>query len=140
MNMDTDIKPRPLKSTADGVYWDYLKKHELRLQKCTKCQFIRFPASPLCPECHSNDHTWQRVKGTGSVFSWVVFHKCYFPSFAKNVPYNVAMIQLDEGPIVIANIINIENSAIKRGLRVEVMFDDIDDTLTIPRFKPIVLS
>jgi len=56
------------------------------------------------------------------------------------VPYNVAMIQLDEGPIVISNIINIENSSIKQGLRVEVVFDDIDETLTIPRFTPTLQS
>jgi len=138
--MDTHVKPRPIKSSSDSVYWDYLKKHELRLQQCNGCQIFRFPASPLCPECHSKDHAWQRVKGTGSVFSWVVFHKCYFPSFAKDVPYNVAMIQLDEGPIVISNIINIENSSIKQGLRVEVVFDDIDETLTIPRFTPTLQS
>jgi uncharacterized protein len=128
-------KPRPIVSPIDKPYWEFLRKHELRLQRCGDCSAFRFPASPVCAECGSARYSWERSTGKGEVFSWVVFHKSYFPSFAANIPYNVTMVRLDDGPMFIANIVGIDNAAIKRGMPVEIVFDDVAEDLTIPRFK-----
>ena len=128
-------KPRPIVSPVEQPYWDFLRKHEVRLQQCSDCGAFRFPASPVCVECDSARYTWARSSGKGVVFSWVVFHKSYFPSFAKDVPYNVAMVRLEDGPMFIANIVGIENTAIRRGMPVEIVFDDVAEDLTIPRFR-----
>ncbi len=129
-------KPRPVVSVHDRPYWEALRQHLYRLQRCADCRTYRFPASPVCARCRSARHSWEISSGLGEVFSWVVFHRSYFPSFAQDIPYNVAMIRLDDGPIVIADIVGIANEAITKGLRVKVRFDDVDDDLTIPRFAP----
>lgn len=128
-------KPRPIVSSIEKPYWEFLRKHELRFQQCSDCGEFRFPASPVCAECDSGSYKWTQVSGKGVVFSWVVFHKSYFPSFANDIPYNVAMVQLDDGPMFIANIVDIDNAAIRRGMPVEIVFDDVAEDLTIPRFK-----
>ena len=71
------------------------------------------------------------------MFSWVVFHKAYFASFEPDVPYNVAMVRLEDGPMFVANIVEIKNTAIRRGMLVEIVFDDVTEDLTIPRFKAV---
>lgn len=129
-------KPRPIVSPIEQPYWDFLRQHEIRLQRCAACGVFRFPASAVCAECDSGQFAWERISGNGEVSSWVVFHKCYFPSFAGEIPYNVAMIELEEGPLFIANIVDIDNAAIRRGMPVEIVFDDVAEDLTIPRFRP----
>lgn len=129
-------KPLPIVTPLDEPYWEYTRQGELRIQRCTDCDAFRYPSSALCPDCGSEHATWTRVSGKGTVFSWVVFHKCYFPGFAGEMPYNVAMIRLDEGPLFVANIVDVDNAAIRSGMPVEVVFDRVDERFTIPRFRP----
>lgn len=125
-NVDPDNKP----------YWDFLRRHELQLQRCTSCRAFRFPCAPLCPDCGSGAYRWTRCSGHGTIYSWVVFHKSYFPWFDHELPYNVAIIQLAEGPMVIANLVGIANEDIRKGLAVEVVYDDTTiPGFTIPRFR-----
>ncbi|MGE0802943.1 MAG: Zn-ribbon domain-containing OB-fold protein [Lautropia sp.] len=129
--------PRPSPTALDRPYWEFLRCHELRLQRCAACMEFRFPASPICPACRSAKFGWERCSGQGEVFSWVVFHKSYFPSFNDKLPYNVAMIRLAEGPMFIADIVDLPLDRIRKGLPVEIVFDDssIPD-FTIARFRP----
>jgi len=137
--MMTQLHPKPLPSATilDRPYWEHAQRHELALQKCSDCGQFRYPASPVCPECDGAKYDWTRVSGKGCVISWVIFHRCYFPSFEDEMPYNVALIQLDEGPVVISNIVDIDNDEIASGLRVEVVFDDVDEQISIPKFRSI---
>ena len=68
--------------------------------------------------------------------SWVVFHKSYFRSFDEDLPYNVALVRLDEGPVVCANVVGIDNQALAMGMRLKACFDDINDEFSILRFQP----
>ena len=134
--MDPAALPRPEITPLDRPYWAYLRAHDYRLQRCADCGAFRFPAAPLCPDCGARTHDWTPCSGRGAVISWVVFHRCYFPAFAGDIPYNVAMIRLEEGPVVIANLRGIANAAIRAGLPVEVVFEDVDESLTIANFRP----
>jgi len=130
-------RPRPVPTPLDRPYWQFLRSHDFRLQQCAACGNFRFPAAPVCPECQSESFDWNRCSGTGRVFSWVVFHKSYFPGFDDAIPYNVAMIRLAEGPMFIANIVGIRNEDIRKGMAVEAVFDDTTDSeFTILRFTP----
>lgn len=128
-------RPRPDITPIDRPYWDWLAKGEYRLQRCAACGSFRFPAAPVCPDCGDAGHDWERVSGRGEVISWVVFHRLYFPGLADEIPYNVAMIRLAEGPVVIANLRGIANDAIRMGLPVEVAPERLDE-LTIANFRP----
>lgn len=129
-------KPLPAISPIDRPYWEATRRHELRLQRCLACGRFRYPASPVCPDCDADRHEWALTAGRGHVLSWVVFHRCYFPSFADEIPYNVAMIELDEGPVVVANVVGVDNAALHRGLEVDVVFEDVSPEITIPKFRP----
>ncbi|MEN9775593.1 MAG: hypothetical protein RL322_2663, partial [Pseudomonadota bacterium] len=101
------------------------------------CGVFRYPASPVCAECDSDQSSWTETVGLGTVLSWVVFHKSYFASFNDDVPYNVALIKVDEGPVLCTNIVGIDNDMISAGLRVKVVFDDVNQEFSIPRFAPL---
>jgi len=127
----------PTVLALERPYWDHAKQHRLALQKCAQCGTFRFPASPVCAECDSDAYAWTPTAGTGSIVSWVVFHRSYFAAFADKIPYNVALIALDEGPVMCANIVDIDNGRLRIGMRVTVVFDDIDAEFSIPRFRPL---
>jgi len=128
------FKPVPTEDTEP--YWEYCEKGELRMQKCGNCGHRRFPPSLICPRCLSEDYAWEKLSGRGKVFSWVVFHQVYYPGFADDVPYNTAIIELEEGPRLHTNIVGCENHDIYIDMLVEVLFEQVDDDIFLPKFKP----
>ena len=128
-------KPLPEITEDNRPFWEGCKRHELLLQKCTGCGRMR-SASPTCPECWSMEHEWVRSGGRGTVYSWVVIHQRYNRAFEDDLPYNVAIVELEEGPRLVANLVGIENEAIRPGLPVEVTWDDVTDEITLPKFTP----
>ena len=129
--------PRPLPGPDDAPFWDWCRRHELRLQRCDDCGTFRFHPRPRCPECRSAAATWTRVAGTGTVASFTVIHPPVLPAFADRVPYNAVVIQLDEGPFMVSNLVGVDDADLTTGLPVEVTFVDLDDTLTLPQFRVV---
>jgi hypothetical protein len=80
---------------------------------------------------------WVRVSGRGRVYTWVVIHQRYHPGFAGELPYNVAIVELEEGPRLITNIVGCKNEDLRIGMEVEVIFDDATDEITLPKFKSV---
>jgi len=136
----TVAKPLPNISDFNRPFWEGTRLHEFRMQRCRDCNQTWGPNGPVCPHCFSTNYSWVRLSGRGKVASWVVFHKLYHPSFAKDVPYNVAFVELDEGPRIISNIVDCKNEDIRIGMPVSVLFEDINDEISIPRFKPVAAS
>jgi uncharacterized protein len=132
---DAYTKPLPRLTADNRPFWEATKRRELRLQRCNGCGRFRYPPAPVCPECLSEDAEWTRVSGRGTVSTFVVFHKIYFPSFARDVPYNVVQVELDEGPRLTANLVDVANEQIRVGMSVEVVFDDVTPEITLPRFR-----
>jgi uncharacterized OB-fold protein len=90
----------------------------------------------MCPRCRSFEFTWEPASGKGRVWSWVVAHPPVLPSFAERVPFNVAVIELEEGVRMIGNIVECENGDIRADLPVEVTFEDVEDGVSLPQWKP----
>jgi uncharacterized OB-fold protein len=130
-------KPLPAISSLNRSYWEGLKQRELRMQKCDRCGLVWFPPSPLCPACWSRKYTWAQLSGRGRVNSWVVFHQAYFRSFERDLPYNVAEVQLDEGPRILTNLVGVANAQIRAGTPVGVVFEDLTEEITLAKFKPL---
>ncbi|MFH1349814.1 MAG: Zn-ribbon domain-containing OB-fold protein [Pseudomonadota bacterium] len=129
-------KPLPIIPDYERPFWEATKKRELRLQRCADCGHIRYPSSPICPECWSSEYEWARLSGRGKVISWIVYHRAFTPAFAGDVPYNVAWIELEEGPRLVANIIKVKNEEIHTDMAVQEAFIDITDELTLLQFQP----
>jgi uncharacterized OB-fold protein len=97
---------------------------------------LRFPIGPVCPRCLSPEYDWKELSGRGEVLSWVVFRRAYDPAFQDDVPYNVALVELEEDLRMFSNIVDVDLEEIEVGMHVEVVFDDVAPDLTIPRFRP----
>lgn len=129
-------KPLPAISSLSQPYWEALRHRELRMQHCDGCDRVWFPPSPLCPRCWSRKYTWAKLSGRGRVNSWVVFHQAYFKAYEHDIPYNVAEVELDEGPRVLSNLVGIANNQIRAGMPVEIVFDDVTREITLAKFQP----
>jgi uncharacterized OB-fold protein len=127
---------RPAINDVNRPFWDGCRDGQLKVQRCTHCDRLRYPAGMVCPECLSGEAEWQSLSGRGKVFSFVVFHRAYHPTWEGKVPYNVALIELDEGPIMLSNVVSIDNAKLEVGLPVQAVFEAIDESLAIPVFKP----
>ncbi|MEN9707752.1 MAG: hypothetical protein RIQ68_160 [Pseudomonadota bacterium] len=128
-------KPKPRPAPESLPYWQAAREHRLALPKCDECQKFWFPPSRTCPHCLSTKFSFENVSGKGKVFSFVTFHRVYRPAFTNDVPYVVALIELDEGPRLLSNIMGVTHDQVKCEMRVEVVFDDYDDEISIPKFK-----
>ena len=131
-------KPLPAIDEENKPFWEYAKKHELRMQKCKECGKIYYPPSSLCPNCQNWEGSeWVKLSGKGQVYSFIVARRATNPAFAKEVPYVVAIIETEEGGRLISNVIGCKPDEVRVGLPVEVVFDDVTDEVTLPKFKPV---
>lgn len=135
--MSEYLKPIPVPSEDSQPFWAAAKKHELSLQRCGTCGSFRFPPAPVCPECTSLGGDWTKLTGRGTIFSFVVFHRAFHKSFEKDVPYAVALVELEEGPRLVTNIVGVAPDQIRCDIPVELVFEDVTPECTLPKFKPV---
>jgi uncharacterized OB-fold protein len=113
-----------------------MRRHELMLMRCLACGASRFPARPRCDQCWSTEFEWVRASGRGTVHSFAVMHRVYHPAFKAEVPYNFAVIELEEGPRMLANVVDCPDDRIQVGMPVEALFDDVSEEAALVRFRP----
>jgi uncharacterized protein len=135
--MSEYTKPLPRLTKLNRPFFEGANAGELRLQRCAACGHQWFPPSSNCPRCLSTDISWTPVSGRGRVWSWIVMHQRYFPSFQDDLPYNVAFIQLEDGPFLMSHLVGVSNDAIRCDLPVEVTFEQATDEISIPKFRPV---
>jgi uncharacterized protein len=116
----------------DKPMWASIAKRQWALQYCAKSDSYRYPPSPICPDSLSMDFEWRPIKGTGEIVSWVIFHRTYFDDHPG--PYNTIAVRLDEGPIVISNLVGKTPEGSWIGQRVEVVYEEHADYV-LPRMK-----
>jgi len=137
--MSTDheptARPRPRITPDNARFWEGCRERRLLLPTCESCGAAHLPPGPVCPFCWSEDLVWRRARGTGRVASRVVVHRSWFPAFADRVPYDVTLVELDEGPRITSTIVDGGADPIGLGRRVVVAFEDIDSDLVIPVFR-----
>ena len=103
---------------------------------CTACGEMRLPTSATCPTCLAEGLEWREVSGRGTVHTFAIMHRRYHPAWEPDLPYNIAVVELDEGPRLPANIIGIENDEIAVGMPVEVVWER-EGEAPVPRFRPV---
>ena|SRR6202158_4243697 len=129
-------KPLPRPTEDSAPYWEATRNGELRMQRCDDCEHVRFPPSLLCARCLSEKSEWVQLCGRGTVYSWIVVHQSQHPAFNADTPYNVTIVQLDEGPRLHTHLVDCPNDQIRIGMPVEVVFDRVNDEVTLPKFRP----
>ncbi len=129
-------KPIPAITPEMRPFFEAAKRHQLVVQQCAQCGTHRFPAREICSSCLSREAQWVPVTGTGEVFSYNVMHQIYHPGFAAEVPYAVVVVKLTEGAKLTSNLVGVPPTAIRIGMPVQVVFEDITDEVTLPKFAP----
>ncbi|QRP42832.1 Zn-ribbon domain-containing OB-fold protein [Amycolatopsis sp. FDAARGOS 1241] len=102
----------------------------LVVQRCDSCEALRWPPLSGCPECRGRDTTWAEVSPTGTIWSFVVYHRAFSASLKDQVPYTVAMVQLDEGPYLVGRLVDGEKPP-RVGDRVRAEFLEAGGVATV---------
>ena len=129
-------KPLPRPNADSRPFWEACRQHVLRFQKCLDCDHVRWPASIICPSCYSKETEWVQAGGKGTVYTYSVYHQAFHPSFEKDLPYVTAIIELEEGPRFLSNIVGCDPEDVHCDMPVEVTWEDVDENFSLPKFKP----
>lgn len=116
-------------------YWEGINRHELVFQRCKECGTWRHPPRPVCPKCRSFEKEWAPSTGKGAVYSWVTYQESPHPGF--KAPYSVVLLEMEEGVRLVSNMVDIKPEEISIGMPVEVVFEDIAEDLTLPKFRKV---
>ncbi|MCW2636814.1 MAG: hypothetical protein JWQ99_3181 [Blastococcus sp.] len=128
------VPPQP--TPESQPFWDGCARHELVVQRCSSCERFSFPPTNRCQHCWSDDVVWTPVSGRGEVFTFTVYRRAYAAELADQLPYVVGIVELDEGPRLITNIVGCEPSRVRVGMPVDVVFDDVADGVALHAFRP----
>ena len=132
---DRELLPLPQPSIETEPFWAGVQEHKLLIPKCDACGTISFPPTVACGACEKTAFTWTQMSGNGKVYSFVVYHRVYHPAFKDKVPYVVAVVELDEGPRIISNIVNMPIAEVTCEMPVRVVYADQRDGYLIPKFE-----
>jgi uncharacterized OB-fold protein len=137
--MEAPTRPIPQPITPEAKpYWEGLKAGKLMLPKCEACGKPFFYPRILCPFCHADRITWMQASGRGKLHAFEIAYQSFNPAYKIKPPYILALIELEEGPRMYSNLINIEPDpkAVKCDMPVEVVFEKLTEEITIPLFQP----
>ena len=130
--------PIPVPTPESRPFWEAARRHELQLQYCRTCSgWVYYPRA-ACPRCLSGELEWRRASGRGSLHTFTVAHRGQ-KGFPLGSPYVIAIVELEEGPRMMTNLVGVapDPAAIRIGMPVEVVFEDISPEIALPRFRPI---
>ncbi len=116
-------------------FWAGTKEKEFRYQQCKDCNTVVFYPRRHCTGCTGGTLEWKVASGNATVYSYSVVRQSYHPFFRNLVPYIVAWIDLDEGPRILSNVINVTPEEVSIGQKVVLEWEEHED-LNVPLFKP----
>src|SRR5208283_900097 len=120
---DQYIKPIPVVQPWTEAFWKSTKNHSLMIQKCGGCGSLIFYPRKRCPECWSSELGWQESSGRGAVYTFAIVRDMVEPKFVSDLPYVLAMVELEESIRMMTRIVECDPGAVKIGMDVEVVFE-----------------
>lgn len=128
-------RAKPVPTPETQHFWDGTKAGELRLQRCDECRNVYFPPRPFCPACASRKVSVFKASGKAILYSYVIHHR---PVAGFTPPYAIAVVELAEGPRMMTNIVGCPQTpeALELDMPLEVVFEPMDETITLPLFRP----
>ena len=126
----------PAPDAETQPFWDAARDGALLIRRCRDCGRFHFYPRPFCPACWSTNVEWVEANGRASLYTWSVVRRNDLPPFNERVPYVAAVVDLDEGPRMMTNVVDCDFDALEIGMPLEVTFRPISDDVTIPVFRP----
>lgn len=136
--MDQQL-PMPIANADSAPYWNAARERRLLLRKCQDCGSVHFMPRHMCPTCWSERLEWIEAQGRGRIHSFTVVRRASLPAFTMRVPYVVALIDLTEGPRMMANVLGDNALSVSIGDEVMLTFEDRGDGALIPQFRIVSL-
>ena len=135
--MTAPRRPLPQPTPETQHFWDGTRERELRLQRCDACGLVYFPPRPFCRSCASRSVSVFAASGRGKLYSYVISHRA-MPGTAFEPPFSIAIVELEEGPRMMTNIVDIEQTpeALQLDMALEVKFEPVSKDITLPLFRP----
>jgi uncharacterized OB-fold protein len=134
-------KPIPVPDAASAPFFAGALRGELMLLRCGACgtfqsptAYLGVPLRPRCVRCFAAALEWAAASGRATLYSYALMHKVYDEAFAADVPYNIAVVETEEGVRLTSQVV--ECDALEIGMALEVIFERLDDEVTIPKFRP----
>jgi len=128
--------PIPIADKASAPFFQGAKERRLMLLRCALCGRHRLPGRERCADCWSTEVEWAQASGRGKLHSFGIMHQQYHPAFAEVVPYSFAIVELEEGPRLVTNIVGCPHEELRVDMPVEAVFDDVSEETTLVRFRP----
>ena len=129
-------KPIPVPTEISAPYWEALKAHKIKVQKCDDCGAWIFYPRGHCPSCPSDKLSWQTVSGSGTLYSFSISRVPTAPEFADNMPQKLAVVELSEGVRINSTLIDVAEEDIKIGMALSPVFEDQDeDDITLLHYS-----
>jgi uncharacterized OB-fold protein len=116
-------------------FYNFCHNHELRFQRCTQCAAWRHIPRDMCAKCGSFDWEWARSSGKGKLFSWTTAMQPMLPQFKDVIPYSPVVVELEEGVRLVTWLTDVKPDELKLDLPLEVAFDDVTPSVTLPKFR-----
>lgn len=135
--MSDAAKPLPNVTDLNRPFWAGARDGKLLVQRCGACGRLRFPPARTCDACLSAAADWVPVSGQGTIWSVCEFHRSYLRGFATELPYNVALVTLDEGPRLYTNIVGLPYASIEIGMSVQAIFEPVTADAALVKFLPV---
>jgi hypothetical protein len=132
-------KPLPIPSPESRFYWDKCRAHELWIPYCRHCDKAYWYPRDFCPACGSRNVEWRRSSGRGIIHTFAVHYRAFHPAWSGDTPYVTALVDLDEGIRIFTNLVGVDPdpAIIRCEMPVEVIFEDVTDEMTLPKFRPV---
>ncbi len=131
-------KPLPEPNETTLPFWEGTRAHQLRLQRCRDCRKHIFYPRLVCPFCLSDNLDWVTASGKGKVYSYTVVRRAMHPAFREDVPYVLAIVELEEGPRLTTNIIGVVPEEVRVDMPVRAAYDDVTTDLSLLKFGPLL--
>ncbi|MFQ5874385.1 MAG: Zn-ribbon domain-containing OB-fold protein [Dehalococcoidia bacterium] len=128
--------PLPVPSPDSQGFWDACKRHELVIQRCSKCRAYRYPPRPMCFDCNATNWEWAKASGRGTIYTYTITYQPVHPALDGRVPWTVITVELEEGVRMVSNLVDCPPEKVQIGMPVSVTFEDVNEEVTLPRFRP----
>ena len=126
----------PTPDNDTQAFWDAARDERFLIKRCADCAKAHFYPRPFCPHCWSTNVEWEQASGRAELYTYSIVYRNDLPPFNERVPYVAAVVDLEEGPRAMTNVVDCEFGDLAVGMPLEVTFRPISDDVTIPVFRP----
>ncbi|MFI5865265.1 Zn-ribbon domain-containing OB-fold protein [Streptomyces sp. NPDC051546] len=120
-------------------YWDAAAQGRLLLRRCGECGKAHHYPREFCPACWAGEDrvTWETASGQATLYTWSVIHRNDLPPFGERVPYVAAVVELEEGPRMMTEVVDgTGESSLRVGMELEVTFREAAEGIWVAVFAP----